>query len=215
MYVPVFMTKDKNPENWLQPVEGQPNVFMTKGIGKPSDVLLQPFYTICERRYSVYWDMYNAEEWSALQESYEAERKSKLELEQKTIDLFRLGEMQPERDHQFDGELVNPGEFKSKKFREIDRGGWMSFTMKTNHQPLALDFEYWGGYSGSKTFDIFVDGQLIATENISAISKSKFIDRTYDVPESLTAGKETIQIKVVPHTGHRGGPVFSVRTIKR
>ena len=216
MYVPVFMTKDRNPESWLTAVEGKPNTFMTKNIGKPNDVLLQPFYTIADRRYSVYWDTYNDQEWKELQASYEAERKQKLELEQKTIDLFRLGEMQPERDHQFDGDKINPGEFKSKKFREVDRGGWMAFTMKTiKNQPISLVFEYWGGYSGSKTFDIQVEGQVIATENISAISMSKFIDKTYDVPESLVGDKEMIQVKILPHEGHRGGPVFTVRTVKR
>jgi uncharacterized protein len=215
MYVPVFMTKDRNPENWLTPVEGKPNTFRTNGIGKPADVLLEPFYKIYDRRYSVYWDTYNSEEWSALQSQYEAERKSKIDLEQKTIDLFRLGEMQPERDHQFDGENTSPNEFKSRKFREIERGGWMSFNMKIiKGQPVALVFEYWGGYNGSKTFDILVEDQIIATENISKISKSKFVDITYDVPQNLIENKDIIKVKIVPHTGHRGGPVFSVRTVK-
>jgi uncharacterized protein len=216
MYVPVFMTKETNPEKWLTPLEGKPNTFTTNNIGKPIDVTLQPFYTLHDRRYSVYWDTYNEEEWKALQATYEAERKAKLELEQRTIDLIRLGEMQPERDHQLADDKGSVGEFKNRKFHEVDRGGWMTFTMKTvKNQPISLVFEYWGGYSGSKTFDILVNDQVIATENITAIFKSRFVNVTYDVPSELVANKESMVVKILPQQGHRGGPIFSVRTVKR
>jgi len=215
MYVPVFMTKDTNPANWLTPVEGKPNTFRTTNIGKPIDVTLVPFYTLADRRYSVYWDTYDENEWKALQATYEADRKQKLELEQNTIDVFRMGEMQPERDHQFEDNNATNGEFKNRKYREVERGGWMTFNMKTNNnQPFALVFEYWGGYSGSKTFDILVEDSVIATENVSAISKAKFVNKTYQVPAQLVKDKESIRVKVLPHEGHRGGPVYTVRTVK-
>lgn len=214
MYVPVFMTNDNNPQNWLTKVKGVKNTFMTKDIGRPKDVLLKPFYKVHDRRYSVYWDMYTESEWNKLQSEYEAERIKKAEIEKNTIDLFRLGEMQPERDHQFDGEKVWADEMKSKKFREIDRGGWMSFIMKTKRNgDVSIVFEYWGGFSGSKTFDILVEDQIIATENISKIAKSKFVDVRYEIPDNLIKGKDKIRVKVLPHKGHRAGPVFSVRTV--
>jgi uncharacterized protein len=215
MYVPIFMTKDINPENWISKVAGEVNTFKTHDIGRPRDVVLKPFYKFHDRDYSVYWDMYNAEEWKTYQTEYEAEQIKKKELEAKTIDLFRIGEMQPERDHHFDGEKTWAWELKSKKFREVDRDGWMSFKMKvTKGKPVALVLEYWGGFSGSKTFDIMVEGKVIATENISKISKSKFVDISYDIPDNLLKNKDFINVKIVPQKGHRAGPVFSVRTIK-
>lgn len=215
MYVPVFMTDDKNPQNWIIKNDGEVNTFTTSNIGKPRDVVLKPFYKIHDRRYSVYWDMYNENEWNKLQNEYEAEKIKKAEIEKNTIDLFRLGEMQPERDHLFDGQKVWADEMKSKKFREIDRGGWMSFTMKTKrNEKVLLVLEYWGGFSGSKTFDIIVEGEIIATENISSIGKSKFVDFKYSVPDELIKGKDKINVKIIPHKGHRAGPIFSVRTVK-
>lgn len=132
-----------------------------------------------------------------------------------TIDLFRIGEMQPERDHNFKDEKTWVNEYKSKKFREADRGGWFSFDMKIEKNKNAqLVVEYWGGFNGSKTFDILVDGRVIATENISNKAPGKFIDVHYEIPAELLKGKEKIKIKFVPHEGHRAGPVFTVRTVK-
>jgi DUF1680 family protein len=214
MYVPVLMTKEKDPTNWLTPVEGKINTFKTKEVGFPRDVVLKPFYRTHDLHYTVYWDTYSNEEWIAFQTEYEEEQKKKKEIERRTIDLFRIGEMQPERDHNFEGQKTWVTEYKSKKSREADRGGWFSFDMKVlKNKPTMLSVEYWGGFNGSKTFDIMIEGKVIATENVSAINQGKFVDIAYDIPPELIGKKENISVRFVPHEGHRAGPVFSVRTI--
>jgi hypothetical protein len=65
--------------------------------------------------------MYTEAEWNKLQNEYEAERIKKSEIEKNSIDLFRLGEMQPKRSFvRWPKSMAD--EMKSKKFREIDRG---------------------------------------------------------------------------------------------
>jgi len=59
MYVPVMMTDNRNPSTWMKPVEGKPNTFITVNTGRPRDVELKPFYATYNRRYSIYWDMFN------------------------------------------------------------------------------------------------------------------------------------------------------------
>ncbi|MDA3878988.1 MAG: glycoside hydrolase family 127 protein [Prolixibacteraceae bacterium] len=216
MYVPVLMTENTNPEAWLDPVDDNFNTFKTNGVGFPRDVELKPFYRTHDLHYTIFWDTYSDEEWKQFQEEYEAEKKRKRELEQKTIDLFRIGEMQPERDHNFKDEKSWVNEYKSKKYREADRSGWFSFEMSVvNDEPIALVCEYWGGYSGSKTFDIMVENEVIATENISNKAPGKFIDVHYDIPAKLINNKSKIEVKFVPLKGHRAGPVFTVRTIRK
>jgi hypothetical protein len=184
-------------------------------VAYPRQVALKPFYRTHDRHYTIFWDTFTDEQWAAYQEAYEQELRRKRELEQQTIDLFRIGEMQPERDHNFREQDTWVEEFRTRKARTADRGGWFSFDMDAgNNQAVSLSVEYWGGYSGSKTFDILVDDQLIATENISNKAPGKFIDVSYDIPEELRRGKETITVKFVPHEGHRAGPVFTVRTIR-
>ncbi len=215
LYVPVLLTQDRNPANWLIPEEGQPNTFNSAKVGYPRDVLFRPFYKTHERRYSVYFDMFNRDSWEKHQAAYREKLALKKQLEEATIDFFQPGEMQPERDHRFSGEKTWVGENKNRKFREVDRNGWFSCEMNVNrNQPAKLVVEYWGGYTGGKTFDILVDDLVVATENISGKKPGEFIDIVYEIPEELLAGKDRITVKFIPHEGHRAGPVFGVRTIK-
>jgi hypothetical protein len=56
-YVPVMITENRDPSKWMNPVEGKLNTFRTVNTGNPRDVELRPFYTIYDRRYSVYLDL--------------------------------------------------------------------------------------------------------------------------------------------------------------
>jgi hypothetical protein len=214
-YVPVFMSEVRSPEAWLQNVDNEINTFKTNGIGNPRDVILKPFYKTHDRRYSVYFDLFTSEKWSAYQAEYQAELGRKKKLEELTYDAFQPGEMQPERDHNFTGEKLNIMEdFKHRKARGTERGGWLSFDMNVSPgQPMALVFEYWGGFTGSKTFDILVNDQKIATENISGKKDGEFLDVQYDIPQELTTNVDKVTVKLVPHEGHRVGPFFYARTI--
>jgi uncharacterized protein len=56
-YVPKMMIWKRDPSLWIKQVQGKPNTFMTVNTGNPRDVELRPFYSIYNRRYSVYWDL--------------------------------------------------------------------------------------------------------------------------------------------------------------
>lgn len=42
-------------EDWIEPVAGKPLTFKTKGVGRPRDVVLSPFFRLFDQRYNVYW----------------------------------------------------------------------------------------------------------------------------------------------------------------
>jgi DUF1680 family protein len=215
MCVPVLMTENRNPSAWLKPVEGKVNTFITINTGKPRDIELKPFYSIYNRRYSVYWDLFNEEGWNVRQMEYKAELESLKKIKEATIDFVQPGEMQPERNHNFKGEKTTPGGFKERANRE-SRSGWFSFDMKIKPDiPSALVVEYWGGFPGAKTFDILVNDILIATENISGKRDGQFINVQYDIPEEISRGRSKITVKFQAHPLNTAGPVFGLRTIKR
>ena len=214
-YVPVLMTKDRDPSKWLIPAHGQFNSFVMSEVAYPRKVELAPFYRAHDRHYTIFWDTYTDEEWKASQEAYALELERKIELDHRTIDLFRIGEMQPERDHKFKEKDTWVEEYRHRKARTADRGGWFSFEMDVgSSDPVSLSVEYWGGFTGSKTFDILVDGRVIATENIANKAPGKFIDVSYQIPGDLLIEKEKVEVKFTPHQGHRAGPVFTVRTVR-
>lgn len=215
LYVPVFMTSDRNPENWVEAMPDKINEFKTVGVGKTRDVFLKPFYSIYDKHYSVYWDIFTEDDWNAREKEYQEHLAHKKKIEDMTIDFVQPGEMQPERDHNFKGERTEPGFFKERTHRE-SRGGWFSFDMKSlPDRPVALVVDYWGGFPGGKTFDILVNDKIIATENISEKTQGKFIDIQYDIPQELTKGKKKITVTFKAHPHNMAGPVFGIRVVKK
>ena len=213
LFVPVFRTETLDPKSWVIPVEGKENYFKTVGVGYPHDVTLKPLYLYNNERYSVFWDVFTEESWK----EYNKENQTKLEeqrkIDAKTIDFFQPGEMQPERDHNFKGENLDLGILHGRKYR-LAYKSWMSCDLKIQPQKTnLLLIDYWGAFTGSKTFDVFIDDTKIATENLSAINKGLFLTRMYEIPQQISKSKNKITIRFVAHNGHRAGPVFGVRTI--
>lgn len=214
LYVPVLMTAERDPAKWTEPVPGESNTFMMKNAGRPRDVRLKPFYRTYDMRYSIFWDMFTEEAWKEREEEYVALLEFKKNLERITVDFFQPGEMQPERDHRLKSERSDPGRFKERPFRET-RDGWFSVEMKTDPvKGNKIVAEYWGGFPGRKTFDVMVDGKIIATENISNKNDGRFIFVEYPVPPELTRGKNRINVRIQAHPRNMAGPVFGLRTVR-
>lgn len=213
-HVPVLLSALRDPQAWLEAVPGEANTFRTKGIGRPRDVVFRPFYRIYDRNYSVYFDLLDEEKWAARQAALQSERERRAALEAMTYDFFQPGDASWEKEHDFSGEMSTVLDFKGRKARSAERGGWFSFNLKVRpFTPMTLVVDYWGGFTGSKTFDILIDGTHIATENISNKLDGSFLDISYPIPPELTAGKEAVEIRFSPKEGHRAGPVFGARTI--
>jgi len=213
--VPTLIRENSAPETWLEP-SGEPNTFrFREGVAR-NVVTLRPLYGLYDRRYTIYWDLYSPQQWEAHREQIQQEQEAYSKLVRETFDFFQPGQMQPERDHAYQGEATYIVEMKGRTARQAERGGWFSFEIGIpDAGPVDLVFEYWGGYTGSKTFDIVVDGQTIATQDISGIKDGAFLTRRYAVPEELSRGKKRLLVRIAPHAGHRGGPVFGVRSMAR
>jgi hypothetical protein len=57
-------------------------------------------------------------------------------------------------------------------------------------------------------FDILVDGEQVATEDLNKFKASKFYDIVYPIPSSLTKGKQTVTIKLQARKNNHVGPVY-------
>jgi DUF1680 family protein len=215
LYVPVLLTNNRNPENWTVPVQGTPNTFLTKETGKPKEVQFKPFYQIHDRHYSVYFDIFSEENWKKLEADYIAKQQEIKKMEALTVDFFQLGEMQPERDHNFQSEGSRAGTFKQKKYRSATPNGWFSFEMMVDkQQPVDLVFEYNGSLRGTSAFDILINNQLVATEKLKN-GNASFVMQKYKLPDGLKIKSGKVMVKVVPREGNNAGPIFSVRTVKK
>ncbi len=215
--VPVLLTNNKNITDWIKPVAGQPLHFETQSTGKPFDVQLKPFYQTYQDYYSVYWDYFSNEQWSARQEDYEKEKKEQKDIEDRTIDHFRIGEMQPERDHHL---LASEKSYVSDAMgvngREARAGNYFSFEMKVQYAAGAgnsLVLTYLGDDKDRK-FDIIVNGRKIATEEWNGGVTGKFYNKVYPLPGELIEHPEKMTVRIEANYGKTAGRIFGARVIK-
>jgi hypothetical protein len=210
---PVLLTNQRDPAQWVEKKQGQLQ-FNWKGVGKPFDVAMVPFYQVTDEYYSVYWDYFTPEAWKKLQADYEAEKKRIASLEERTIDHFRIGEMQPERDHKLvASERSYVDEALGRKGREARSDHYFAFTMqveslKKNH----LVFTYIGD-DKDRAFDLLVNGKKLQSVEWSGGLTGKFYDIEYPLPESLTKGRTRIDIRIDANKGKTAGRIFSARTV--
>ncbi len=214
-YVPAMVTDGKPPADWVKPVSLAELKFRTAGAGKPRDVDLIPFFAIHDRRQTVFFDIYDTAEWTDRQAEILAARKREAELAARTVDLLRIGEQQPEKDRNLQGEKTRAGDSGGRKWRDAVDGGWFSFEMAVAPDlPNELHCTYWGGETGDREFDIVVDGTVIATRRLYQDKPGEFFEVVHEIPEDLTHGKNKITIRFQAHPGKLAGGLFGVRTIR-
>lgn len=213
--LPVLVTDDHPVSEWLKPTD-TPLAFRTEGVGRPNDQTLVPFFGITDSRYIVYWDIFTEDQWQERKQEYEAERQRERELAARTVDYLAIGEMQPERDHQVEGENTSAGEYGGRKFRHAHDGGWFSCELKLpEDKPADLIITYWGSETGARTFDLLLDGEKFATQILHRDDPEKFWQKTYPLPDELTTGKARAVLKFQAHPGNMAGGVFGIRVVRR
>jgi uncharacterized protein len=213
---PVLVTAIRKPEAWLKKQIGKPLTFAMLGVGRPFDPILKPLYSTNDQYYSVYFDFFNDRDWQLRQQEYAAEKKREKEIAEATIDDFRIGEMQPERDHNLraseksyvDPALGRPG-------REARRDNYFDFEMKVAPGVKnALMLTYLGD-DRDRLFDIRIDSELLTAVDWLGGNTGRFYDVEYPLPDSVLAGKTKIIVRVEANHGKTAGRIFGVRTIRK
>ena len=207
--IPVIVSGNVQPASWLKKSTADSLVFTSVNAGVPSQVVFRPFHEINDDFYSVYFDVFTPEAWKAEQVKYESARREQRRIDSLTVDNLRVGEMQPERDHEFSGEEMFTGETHGRKWRSTRNGGSMRFEMALRADAgHALMLTYWGMDNRGRMFDIFVDDVLVATEDLNKYKGSRFYDISYPIPAGITSGKQKVTVQLKPRPNNSVGPVY-------
>ena len=200
----------------LKPVAGAAHTWRTDGLGQPEEVTFRPFYGITDRRYGVYFTVLTAAEWQA-----ERDRQAKIEAEAKalaarTVDAVTIGNADSEKAHHLVGERTQSGRHLDRAWRDANDGGWFSYEMAVD-PAVASDLlvTYWGDDAGSRTFDILVDGQALATQTLDRLKPGAFVDVPYALPATVLAGKTKVTVRFQGKPGNFAGGVFGLRVVRK
>ena len=213
--VPVFVSENRSVEQWLKPVAGKPGHYRSDGVGKPGEAEMEPFYELHRRNYDIYWDLFTQPEWAAKQAEYAAEQARQRKLEAATVAFAQPGEMQPERDFNYQGPEDAAVE------RVLGRAGrrgrsWFSFDLPVESaHPMALVVTYQNGERRRRaTFEILVNGQRVRAEEVKAANPPRFYDVQYKLPAELLKDKQKITVRFQATDGNEIATVFGLRMIR-
>ena len=200
----------------LKPVDGKPMHYTLQGVFANTDstLELQPFHTVHDARYMLYWLTMTPEGYAAHRHAMELEEQKTLALDARTVDAVRAGEQQPEADHYMSAERSDKGVMMGQPYRRAYDGSF-SYRLRTQRTPgLRLMVRYWGNETDNRRFDILADDEVIASENISGRwREEKFVDVEYELPARV-AEADSVTITFRSHPGKCAGDVFHVRLIK-
>ena len=145
-----------------------------------------------------------------------AAEKAKQERLARLVDEVEIGEKASETAHALKGERTASGSAFGRNWRHAGNGGWFSYEMKISpQQALNLACTWWGDESGSRTFDILVDGKKIATETLLHNKPGEFFEREYPLAPDLTRDREKVTVRFQAHPGNTAGGVFGLAVVKR
>ncbi len=186
--------------------------FRTRGLGRPSDLELAPFFSQYDRRTAVYFRRYTPGEWQAALAARAAERERAAALDARSVDVIRLGVEEDERRHGLESAISYAVSYRFRPGRDARTGGFLEFDAAVRSEPLVLRASYWGG-ERDRLFHVLVDGERIATQRLHGEHPGEFIERDYALPLERIQGRASVRIRFQPEAGHTAGPVFGCRIL--
>lgn len=205
----------------MQPVHGRPLCYTVKGLfNKPEydDLILEPFYSLHDSRYAIYFLSLSKEGYGEMMEKIRADEEAALVLDRRTIDKVTPGEQQPEIDHLMVNNNSNSGNQDNKPYRMAFRNGSFSYVLATKgNLNMRLAIGYWDNEDasrGARAVDILVDDELLVNETVFPTTREKkIVIKEYVVPSKSLEGKKEIRVTFRPVEGAAPVRIFDVRTL--
>lgn len=215
---PIVVSDVSSAASKVVKVKGQAMTFKVPVLynGKSDSLILQPFYKIHDARYMMYWMTLPADKYKKIMDSLAQVEKERLVLDQRTVDKVAPGQQQPEVDHLMKTSNSTSGNFQNGTYRDANNG-YFSYNLLTNSETnLSLMVRYWGNETGSRTFDILIDGVKLVTENISGKwNVNEFVNVEYAIPNTMVQGKSSITVMFKSAANNYAGGVFDVRLLRK
>lgn len=177
---------------------------------------LQPFYTIHDARYMMYWWQLTAAQYSTIKASVDAEEAKVLELDRRTLDFVSPGQQQSEADHFMKTENASTGVYNAEAYRDAAQGGAFSYRMKTKgvSDSVSLMVRYWGNETGNRSFDLLIDKDTVTGINLANKWKfASFVNVEYPIPARMLVGKDSIRVTFDARSGNVAGGVYYLRLL--
>ena len=207
---PVLVGTAENARRQITPVPGKPLTFRLAGDAiQPHPITLIPFYDLHLQRYAVYWPTRTPEAYASQKEAARREAS-------RQIDHVVVGDAVSEASHALQSSGSHSGGAGGGQFPHWrDATGFFGYTLRVaaDSSPTLLQCAFWGGDTG-RAFDILIDGQKLATVQLTAAKPNEFILSDFPIPAAQTQGHRSVVVRFQPRPNSVAGGLFDLRTLR-
>lgn len=178
----------------------------------PGGIPLVPFFRLHDQRFQMYWQLTTRDGLEERRQRLAAIERANAARELATIDWIAVGEQQPEVEHDLKGEGMETGIHNGRRWRH---GHWIQYTLDLRGAKEATLAVTYSGDDRGREFDIFLNGQVIATQRLVGEKPFHFVEKRYSVPdqilEKVGAGRLTVRFQAKKELA---GGLYDVRLLK-
>ena len=156
--MPLLVGDPDKLTSYLSPVPGKPLTFRLTNLYPEQyaeGMELEPFFSLHESRYIIYWPQATEEEAEKIRLEQEKQEAERLELDGVTVDRVVCGEQQPESDHFIESDNSRTGVFEDTRWREAN--GWFSYKLKNSGRKAHYLYVAYFDRDRSRNFEILVN----------------------------------------------------------
>jgi hypothetical protein len=194
---------------------GEPLRFTAAGGDRSEDVVFRPFYSLYDRRHSVYVRV-EPEAARAARATAEAEAaRARRDVQARTVDAVSVGALAEEEAHGLEHDRAAAWSLEGQSCRSTRYGGSWSYRLRLPASgPAALRVTYWGGETRRHRFEVTAGGETLATQALFDDRPGETYELEYPLPERLTRGHEDVRVGFRTGPGQSTGAVFAVRVVR-
>ena len=222
--VPVIVSESRVPGEFLESA-GRAGEFRTRAGARWTDradsappMAFAPFYRTQRRTYSVYVDLLDSQSFAALKGVQEGARTHAAAMDSRTIGRVMPGDTTSEKAANYQSEPANRPAPRVNRRATRAGTGWFSYDLRVDASlPMTLAVTYFNEHglpAPQGNFAILVEGTRVA-QYAPNVAKSGFYEAEYAIPDTLTLGKKTVNVRFEAASGSRIIPVYGVRTVRR
>lgn len=182
---------------------------------KYAGLVLQPFFTIHEARYMIYFYQPSAKKWAADREKMREIEREKQALERRTLDFVSTGEQQSDAGHERKGPCGS-GEFAGERYVDAWTGGWFSYELDTRgKRGLSIMCRFFAGDGGRKC-TISVNGKKLKDFILEPPAQTQgFFDMEIPVPDALLGPSKTLTVRFDADKGTPTPGLYFLRLLSK
>lgn len=179
----------------IQPVDKEKLIFKIDASlyndPKFADLMLQPFFTLHEARYMIYWCQLTADGWRAIEDQMRAEAAEAQRIADLTIDYVATGEQQSDAGHALEGSGFEKGMYWSESYIHVLPGNEINYQLVTKGESkdLKLRCRFHSGDAG-RHFIILLEGEVLADVTLQHQKEAGPYNIDYEIPERLLLGAD-------------------------